>query len=167
MQRFRALAPHIEAHQTYKGYTPVTLLSLGLFSHINYWAVIVAGLLTFFIGGLWYSPALFEAAWMTANGYNEEQARHIQSSLGTVGFASAFLCYLAMAMVFALLITMLDIDSVWGGLLLGFLIWLGFVATSGLTVNLFSVRSLAAWGIDAGYQFVFLLMTGAILAAWR
>lgn len=35
-------------------------LTTALFSEINYWAVIVAGLLTFFLGGLWYSPAMFD-----------------------------------------------------------------------------------------------------------
>lgn len=104
---------------------------------------------------------------MTANGYSDEQVRQIQSALGPAGFASTFIAYLAMAMAFAVLVTMLNASGVWAGLMLGFLIWLGFVATTGLTVSLFSPRPLMTWVIDAGYQLVFLLMTGAILALWR
>ena len=30
---------------------------------LNYWAIFVAALSTFLIGGLWYSPAVFGNAW--------------------------------------------------------------------------------------------------------
>ncbi|MBT8078594.1 MAG: DUF1761 domain-containing protein [Gammaproteobacteria bacterium] len=143
------------------------IISTNLFSQVNYWAVVVAALVTFFLGGLWYSPALFEELWMNANGYSEEQVKQMQSALGVTGFAGAFLAYLLMAMVFALLLAVLNIESVGGGLLLGILIWFGFVATTGLTVNLFSIRPLSSWSIDAAYQLVFLLVTGAILGLWR
>ena len=39
--------------------------------HINYLAVFAAALSTFAIGGLWYSPALFHRAWLSANGFGE------------------------------------------------------------------------------------------------
>ena len=38
---------------------------------INYFAVLTAAISTFVIGGLWYSPALFHRAWMSANGLTE------------------------------------------------------------------------------------------------
>lgn len=145
----------------------MTTLSTGLLGEINYWAVLVAGIASFFLGGLWYSPALFESAWMQANGYQPEQVRLIQSGLGAAGFATALLSYLAVALVFALLITGLGINGVLGGLLLAALLWFGFVATTGLAVNLFSDRPLGAWLIDAGFQLVFLSVTGIILALWR
>ena len=143
------------------------MISTSLFSQVNYWAVIVAALVTFFLGGLWYSPAMFEEMWMNANGYSEEQVKQLQAALGVIGFGSALLAYLAMALVFALLAAALGVNSIGGGLLLGGLIWLGFVATTGLTVNLFSVRPLSTLLIDAAYQLVFLLITGAILGLWR
>ena len=36
--------------------------------HLNWLAVLVAAVSTFLIGGLWYSPAMFGRAWMSANG---------------------------------------------------------------------------------------------------
>jgi hypothetical protein len=38
---------------------------------INYLAVVAAAISTFVIGGLWYSPALFHRAWMSANGLTD------------------------------------------------------------------------------------------------
>jgi len=43
--------------------------------HFNHAAVITAALLSFAIGGLWYSPILFAKPWMRECGLNEAQAR--------------------------------------------------------------------------------------------
>ena len=34
---------------------------------LNTWAILVAALSSFLIGGLWYSPMLFVSAWKRAN----------------------------------------------------------------------------------------------------
>jgi hypothetical protein len=44
--------------------------------------------------------------------------------------------------------------------------WLGFVATIGLTANLYSNKKLATYLIDAAYQLVFMVAAGVILAIW-
>ena len=41
------------------------------FSKINYFAVLVAALSTFVLGGLWYSPLLFGKAWMRVNNFSD------------------------------------------------------------------------------------------------
>ena len=43
---------------------------------INYWAVLVAAVASFVIGGLWYSPLLFYRPWLRAAALTEEQLRH-------------------------------------------------------------------------------------------
>src|SRR2546429_365467 len=53
------------------------------------------------------------------------------------------------------------------GLWLGFLSWLGFAATIGLAANMFSEKPIAAWVIDAGYQFAYLLIMSLLLSLWR
>ena len=45
--------------------------------------------------------------------------------------------------------------------------WLGFVAPTSLTANMFSDKSLSAWLIDGGYQLCYLLLMGVILGSWR
>ena len=54
-----------------------------------------------------------------------------------------------------------------GDMLLGALVWLGFFATLGMTANLYSERPLSIYLIDAGYQLVYLVVMGIIIAAWR
>ena len=41
---------------------------------INWMAAVAAGVLGFFVGGLWYSPAMFLKPWMAAMGQTEPHA---------------------------------------------------------------------------------------------
>ena len=53
------------------------------------------------------------------------------------------------------------------GLLTGFHVWLGFVATVRLTGALFTKQSMKLFAINTGYQLVCYLAMGAILGAWQ
>ena len=57
--------------------------------------------------------------------------------------------------------------TVASGLFAGFMIWLGFVATTNLVNNLFAGRGFKVWAIESGNHLVYLLITGMILSVWR
>ena len=82
-------------------------------------------------------------------------------------YGVSLLSYLVMAWVLAVLLDLAGIVRVVGGIRLGALCWLGFAATIGLTANMFSEKPLSTYLIDAGYQLVYLMAMGGILAAWR
>ena len=57
--------------------------------------------------------------------------------------------------------------TVLSGALYGFLIGLFFVATSiGINI-LYQRKTFTLWLIDAGYQVIYLTISGAILGGWR
>jgi hypothetical protein len=58
-------------------------------------------------------------------------------------------------------------EGVHVGLLTGFHVWLGFVATVQLTGALFTKQSMKLFAINTGYQLVCYLAMGAILGAWQ
>jgi hypothetical protein len=60
----------------------------------NYPAILVAALVSFVVGGAWYSPLLFAKAWMREAGLDDAALK--RAKLGKV-FALAFLCSLVMA----------------------------------------------------------------------
>ena len=60
----------------------------------NYPAILVAALISFVVGGAWYSPLLFAKAWMKEAGLDDAALK--RAKLGKV-FALAFLCSLVMA----------------------------------------------------------------------
>lgn len=141
--------------------------SFEVFGQLNYWAIVVSGLVAFTIGGLWYSPVLFEGAWMSANDYSQSQVQDNMSSLLPFGFIGAIVIYTLIATVFAFLSHALGAATIVSCILLGLLIWAGFVAPSGFMVVLFSPGTISGWLIDAGFQLTSLLAVGIILGAWR
>ncbi len=45
-------------------------------STLNWFAVIVAALSNFLIGGLWYSPILFGKVWMKENNFSDDDLKN-------------------------------------------------------------------------------------------
>ena len=130
---------------------------------VNYLAVIAAALVTFLIGGLWYSPVLFDKPWRRLNGLTEEQ---IKSSHTGLIFGLSFVAALVSAYVLALFLSGPTTDVV-AGIMAGLLVGIGWVATSMLTTFLFERRPLALWAIDAAYHVLTFGLMGAILGLWR
>lgn len=137
-------------------------------AQINFLAVTAAAVATFLVGALWYSPVLFGKLWMKAHGYSEEKLKEMQKTAAQA-YITSFVCYLVMGVVFSVILSYVypEASTVAKGLQLGFLFWVGFAATIGLTANLFSEKPLSTYLIDAGYQLIYLLIMGAILGGWR
>ncbi len=130
---------------------------------INYLAVGAAALATILIGALWYSPLLFGDRWAKAHGFSKEQLRETTVR----AFVVSLFCYVVMAFVLAVLVSNTGVSTALQGAFLGFLVWIGFLATLGLTAHMFSGTPLSTYLIDAGYQLVYSMVMGVILAAWR
>ncbi len=129
---------------------------------INYLAVLVAAVSTFMIGGLWYSPMLFQRAWMNANKLTEADV-----SAGGQGkiFGLAFGFALVMSFNLAMFLNAPDTTTMWGataGALAAIWVALGIG-----TVALFERRPMAYTVINGGYWLVSFVVMGTILGAWR
>ena len=130
--------------------------------HIHYPAVFTAALISFVIGGLWYSPILFAKAWMQACGITEAQARAM--NVGKV-FGLALLANLVIA--FNLSAFLGAKATLQFGLLAGLATGLGWVAMSLGMIYLFEQRPFKLWLINSGYQMLTYTMMGGILGAWK
>lgn len=133
---------------------------------LNYLAVAVAGIAAFAIGALWYSPVLFARAWVAAHGHTPADLERLKRGAGRA-YAVSLACYLWMAAALGILISYMALRNLEQGLQLGFLVWGGVALPLGLSAHVFSEKRWTAWAIDAGYQLVYLLVMGAILAVWR
>src|ERR671932_664667 len=79
----------------------------------------------------------------------------------------ALLISLLLAYVLAHFVRFTGAETARTGLLAGFWIWFGFVATPNLETVLFEGRPLGLYLINNGYHLVGLLGMGALLAVWR
>lgn len=134
---------------------------------INWLAVLAAAAATMVLGALWYSPLLFGNLWIKAHGFTKERIDRMKEGGMGKAYGFSFVAYLVMVTVLSILIEVSRLTTAFGGACIGWLCWLGFAATIGLTSHLFSERKLSAYLIDVGYQLVYLVVMGAILGAWR
>lgn len=131
--------------------------------NINHFAVFVAALSVFLIGGLWYSPALFHKAWMRANRFTDEDLK--RGNNGVI-FGVSFLLAWIMAYNLAFFIGGPDTTLSWAigaALLAG----LGWSTLSLGIISLFERRPLSYILINGGYITVSFAVMGLILGLWR
>jgi len=129
---------------------------------LNYFALLVAALSTFLIGGLWYSPAAFGKAWMRENGFTEESMKG--GNMIKI-FGLTFLLALISAVNLAMFMGPENKPAM--GALWGFLAGAGWVATFVGTHYLFERKSFTLFLINAGYSVVALTVMGVIIAWWK
>ena len=129
---------------------------------IHYGAVLAAAIVSFLIGGLWYSPILFARVWMREAGLDEAQVKN--AKLARV-FALSLLCSLVMAANLAAFIGAKA--SLSFGLFAGAATGIGWVAMSLAVVYLFEQRSLKLWLVNSGYQVLAYTAMGGIVGAWH
>lgn len=132
---------------------------------INLWAVLVAALSTFLVGGLWYSPILFGKAWMKENGFTEEQLKE-GGGMGRI-FGTTFFLSLIMAIVLALFINdYTGAGSLLRAIKIAALLSLGLMAANMGKHFLFERKSLRLFMIHASHDLVAMLLMASIIGLW-
>ena len=124
--------------------------------------VVMAAVVTFLIGMIWYSPILFAKPWMALNGYTPEKLVELRKG-APKAYGISFLAYLLLGVGIAAVVRF---DSPLGGMWTGMQVWTFLVMPVSLTGLVFSDRRLGAWLIHAGYQLVYFAAMGAILSRW-
>jgi hypothetical protein len=140
---------------------------------INWLAVLVAGISSFVVGGIWYSPGLFGKAWMKDNNFTEEQIKNGGNKGKIFGFTLIFSLLMAANLGMFLADSPADCPAACAqhtdltfGAMAGFLagIWT-FCA-----IAIHSLFELKPWRlilINGFYSLVSLTLMGAIIGAWR
>ena len=123
------------------------------------WWVLLAVVVYFGVGALWYSPMLFAKQW----------AHELSKKMGDMGDARTsmimtFLAMLVLVIIEAYFVNATATTGWWRGFYLGLKLWLGFVATTALVNNTFQGASKKLFAIDQGYHLIGIALAGAILA---
>ncbi len=131
---------------------------------INYWAVLVAAIVNFLLGAVWYS-LLFGKQWLAIINKSEAELEEMKKGAPRA-YVLSIIAALVMSFVLAHMVDYAQATNVVDGVLSGFWLWLGFVATTNLAAVLFEARPVGLYLINTGYYLVSLLIMGAILAVW-
>jgi hypothetical protein len=126
---------------------------------MNVWAVLLAAVSSFILGGLWYSPAMFGRTWNTENG-GQKQEGHPAKVFG-ISFAFSLVAAISFA------IWLGAAPSIETAIKAGALAGVGFVAASFGINYQFAQRSFKLWLVDGGYHAVQFVLFGLVLGLWH
>lgn len=132
------------------------------YSGVNWVAVIVATVAYSVIGFLWFSRQVFGLRWAAAIG----RELPAPGQVPVTSVVGSVVVGLVTAYVLAVLAHAVGAATVADGAILGFLAWLGFVATASAGGVLFEGRSTTWFATAAGYWLVSLVIMGAIIGYW-
>jgi len=129
---------------------------------INWLAILACVIFKQALGALWYSSALFGARWSTLTGVTEDEMRKGMVMALIPDVIGSFL----MAFVLVHAVHYAGATTLMLGAAVGFLNWLGFVATTSIGGVTFEKRPMALFVLNNTYLVISLVVMGAILAIW-
>lgn len=138
---------------------------------VNIWAVLVASIIHIVIGFVWYSPAFFGKAWIKLMGFNidtvegktawEKREKDMNKTWILTVLGALILSY-----ALAYFVGMFSAVTVVDALQIGFVAWLGFIATTSFIGTLFAGKSKELWAIDNCYPLISMLLMSILFVLW-
>jgi hypothetical protein len=132
---------------------------------VNFLAVLVASLLYYFLGALWYSPVLFGPTWVKLVGLDMSDPNKKKGMWKLMLFT--FINTLITSFVMSLYGAGMGANTFVAGLCLGASTAVGFMVTTITTTFLYEGKPTKLYFIDIGYHFVGFLIAGVVLSVWR
>src|SRR3989338_1748611 len=130
---------------------------------INFFAVIIGAVVNMIVGFVWYSPQAFGRQWMKAIGKTQKDFENMKGGANKA-YALSFAGALVMSFVLAHVVYYSGSTNMVEGFIIGFLVWLGFVAPISFNSCLFEKKPLELVLINAGYYLAALIMMSIIIS---
>ena len=134
---------------------------------VNIWAIIVASIVAFGIGALWYSPILFGKEWMSLMGMTDKDIAGAKASSMWGSYVIHFIFTLISFIVVAFAIATTGSIGASNGAFVGFLAWLGFVVPINASNLLWERKPFKLILINTICILVTLVIGSAIIGGWR
>ena len=128
---------------------------------VNWLAVLAAAASAFLLGGIWYSPALFQKAWQRGAGVTDDM---MQKGHPAKVFGGSFVLSLVAAATFAMFLGKLPVGTATA---YGFCAGLTWVAASFGINYLFERKPLSLFLVNGGYHTLQFTLYGLILGLWN
>lgn len=142
-------------------------MSLSALVDVNWLAAIVAAIVYYALGALWYNRAFLGRAWMRSLGWDESREPPQMTAAAYVG---PLIGYLLAAGAIGSLLVATNTTSVSGGLALGVIVGVGIAAALFYVTAVFDPqrpRPRLWFLITAGYHLVGISITAVLMAVWR
>ena len=134
---------------------------------INYWAVLIVAVFSMLVGTFWYSPTLFGKQWMKYSGITQETINKAKKKGLAKLYFYAFIALFIMSYVTAFFVNFSGASTFLDGIQIGFLVWIGYIATSMINTVLWDNKPWQLYFINAGHYLVIAIIMGIVLSVWQ
>jgi hypothetical protein len=132
------------------------------FKNIFYIPELIGIVASLLLGALWYSPKVLGEIWRKSHGFVREELKF--TSLHLIG---TLLVPIVTVAVLSELLHLYQIVSLSSAIKLGFLFWLGFVATSHFSGVIWAKKPVTVYFIDVGYLLLMIIMNSILITVWN
>ena len=129
-------------------------------------AVFIASIVGMILGAAWFSPLLFGNLWMKLSGMSKSDANMSKQKGMTSRYIIAFITLLVTNYILALFVQYAGATTFVDGAVVGVLVWLGFFATSMMSIVLWENKPFGLYALQTLHYLVVLSLAAGILAAW-
>ncbi len=129
---------------------------------INWLAMIACLVFNIVSGALWYGPKTFFPVWWKGIGKSEKDIPNGKPLTWVIMILAGIIQIIFVYWI----IKMTASTNAVAGILTGFFLWLGFVASTSIVTKLFPGR-MKIWVIESGHHLINFIVFGAILGAWH
>jgi len=131
-----------------------------------YWpALVVAMLASFLFAAGWFS--FFLKPWLAGIDRTMDWLMSQPHITAPLQYAVSLLCSFVTAAVLSACIQASGEQTLFRGIKVGAILWLGFIATIFAQEYIFEIRPLSLYAINTGYSLIDLILMGAIVGAWK
>ncbi len=141
-------------------------MSFDVLSEINWVAVVIAGLVYFAIGAVWYSPLLFAGAWQRSIGWDSQRP---PPETSWMTYVVPLLAYLVMAAAVGIIARATASDTFVEGIILGLVVGIGLSLMHTLVDATFDPNKPQPWvwfAINGTYHALGLIIVAVIVSVW-
>lgn len=129
--------------------------------NVNIWTVLICTVVNVILGMIWYSPNVLGNIWAKEHGFDITSLRATP-----LHYLGAIIVAFIFSFVLNMMFHTFGIVGVGNGIIFGFFIWLGFIATTHFSGVLWAKKPFIVYFIDAGFQLLNLIVIGAIMGFW-
>jgi len=134
---------------------------------INWLAVVVATILSLVLARTWYMDRVFGGSWRKMTGITPKDSQKAGFRPMAITLVANIITVVVMAVILSMYADYSGDKSIVSALVIGFIAWLAFSATTLATHNAFEQKQDKLTSINNGYQLAFFLLVSAVIGLIR
>lgn len=140
-------------------------MDFSIFSNVNWLAVIVATIVYFSLGAVWYHEGVFGSKWAAGHGLKMDDPEG-RKGLGKI-MAMSFFSFLIITIALAFLVVKMNLTVFISGVKLGLITGVGFSWMVLYISYLYTKKPVSIHLIDGMYHVLGQIVAAIILCLWR